>query len=284
MSLLSCLRDEYPPCRPLTVEVGVADRNFSNISDVEGIGVVPDTAPLKEIIKSMYMRLEDYSTGALIEQRTIATQGEEPFMQVAFNDSLSYGQYIVTVWGNPAKEPQIVGGGTTRYEFSPSDGSADDIFVCRDTITYTAGGEVPEILLRRTKGMLLVGTVNMPSYISTVRTSADGLSETVDENLSYSGSMDWSGSLPVSPADMSGQTVYTPILLPPSVKADATEIVSRYYSDGTLMQLVPGLKVNIERNKVTQLRYEWDDSQNVKIYINVDGEWEKVTSLDIVEQ
>lgn len=284
MGLLSCLRDEYPPCLPLTVEIGVADRNFSNISDVEGVGVVSDKAPLKEIVKSMCMRLEDYSTGALIEQRTITTQGEEPAMQVAFNDSLPYGQYIVTVWGNPAKEPQIVADGTARYEFNPSGGSADDLFVCRDTITYTAGGKVPEILLRRTKGMLLVGTVNMPSYISSVRMIANGLRETVDDNLSYSGSMDWSGTLPVASADISAPTVYTPILLPPSVKAGATEIVSRYYSDGTLMQLVSGVKVNIERNKVTQLRYEWDDSQNVKIYINVDGEWEKVTSLDIIEQ
>lgn len=285
LGLLSCLRDDIPHCRSLTVEFGIEDLNFQNQDVAEGVRPNDPSTPFNKIVSRLNLHLQNYSTGATIDRRTIVPEGDNPTFEVAFNDSLPYGDYIVTVWAN-ARESSLVTSpdGSSLYQFARYSGSGDndeDLFLCRDTVSYTPGGESPKVMLRRAKGLLLIETSKLPTSINSSRISATNLRAEVNENLQYSGAMGWDSTLPLAP---SGTITYTSALLPPSTATDATRLVTRYYDGEILRQITPEVNLTIERNKITRLKYEWDDNQSVTVYLLVDGEWERITSLDITEQ
>lgn len=283
-SLLSCLRDKHPQCGPLTVSLGIEDRNYSNINYFEDMNEASATVAFNKYVSKLYLRLEDYKTGAEIETRTIIPTGDSPTFSVTFNDSIPYGRYVVTAWGNILHEPTLNSAGESCYRFDPEDGNEEDLFVVRDTVDYQPGTLNPEVMLRRVKGLLNIQTVNLPSYIRTAAVSATNVREEVTEDLDYSGSVTWRHTRSLSGTQPEGSIVYISVLIPPSTATDATEVITRYYADGSLIQLTPSAKVTINRNQITELKYEWNDDQNVTVYININGEWEKVVSLDVNEQ
>lgn len=277
---MSCVRDEYPPCAPLTVEIDIEDRNFNNISDVPELEAIKPETPFGKLITHLYIRLEDPATGKAIEDLKIVPSAEGRTCNVAFNDSLPYGKYVVTAWGNTT-DGMSFSDGYDQFRFETQN---RDIFVCRDTVDYQPAAPIPAIRLKRTVGMLLAEVKGLPTYVKSAKITAYGLREYVDADLKYHGETDWAEQMRIEESGSYENMTLLPILLSPSVSEDATEVISRFYADENLLLAMPDIRVTLKRNSITRLRYEWKNDNIVNVYINVDGKWEQVTTLNVNEQ
>lgn len=277
----ACIRDEYPPCSALTVDIGIEDRNFSNISENPGVGIVGADASFADIISSLIVKLEDAETGETKETLCLEPGADDnQTCRAVFNDTLQYGKYVVTVWGN-ADVDFMQDKTDNIYRFEKQN---RDVFVCMDTVEYQPGSQIPVINLRRAVGMLLTEVKGLPSYVTDVRVSVSGLSLDVDRNLRYSGKTEWTERFPSGTAGGGSDMALLPMLISPSVRQTESEVVCRFYSGENLFLVVPDVKVTVERNRITPIRYEWNEDNTVMVFAFIDGQWEKITGLDVDEQ
>ena len=71
-----CIRDNIGPCPPLSVEVSVGDKNWSNIADVSAAGLaeaVDEGLPFKEYVSTVSYILRDISSDVVVASSGLYT-------------------------------------------------------------------------------------------------------------------------------------------------------------------------------------------------------------------
>ena len=129
--LVSCIRDELPPCPPLSLHVGVADYNYSNAGSFADEPIKPEQAPLSTYVKSLAWRIVDVQTGRVVAEQPVLPASDTA-CQATINlpADLPFGKYAVTVWGGLENETELP-------EVLPLD-EAGDPYLVSDTVQYDA--------------------------------------------------------------------------------------------------------------------------------------------------
>lgn len=273
-----CTGDDLPACPPLTVSVTVDDLNYSNYADISGEKGISVYTPFSEIIQDMEVTLQEFGTGKILEEYSIQTAGNEPICPISFTTNQP-GKYILTIWGNVSTRPSIQDN-ESLYKYAQTEDKS--IYVSRDTLEYVPGGNNPKIALKRVTGKLVVENTNLPSYLTEISMSGSNLSKEVSSTLKFSGSQNLSELFTITPSGTPEYRITS--ILPPSSPDNDTEITNQYLMGSNIIMTTEGVKVKIERNKITYLRYVWDDDLNMTIFLNVDGNWEQVSNMDVNEE
>ena len=104
MAMAGCIRDEYEPCPPLTIEVTVQDKNWSNIGEAvaEGLAAaVSEDLPFRDYVQSLTYELRDLSTGEIVSSAAAYPVSHDGLSEIlTFPESLPFGTYEINLWGN----------------------------------------------------------------------------------------------------------------------------------------------------------------------------------------
>lgn len=287
-ALTSCIRDNLEPCRPLTLMLDIEDRNFSNVDDIEGMTPVDKDDPFANPVPVVHARLTDAATGETVEEFTATPDPDDPMCEVAFSDSLEYKKYVVTVWGGCKEAPEYEACSSSTYTF-PTEGIPADVFVSRDTVVYEPCTPIHDMALKRVSGMLLVHNDRLPDVISSSQIDVSGIFSEVNSLLEYSGRTSCAFIFPFTIASSAGDTrsdrvatVQLPVA--PSAAGTTSAVINSYFVGPSQVYTAPKVDVQIERNKITELRYRWEGDQGTTVYQNVDGQWKRISDLGTSEQ
>ncbi len=293
-----CLRDNLEPCPPLSVTLTVKDKNYFNVDDAEQYGLmarVDENLPFRDYVATLYYVLRDAETGNIIvEQKNHEVGNDELTQQITFDETLPYGTYTLTVWGN-MKSDVPLGDDTTNAELEATDAANNDVYLGMLTIDYNYTQEQHTLALERTKGQLLIQAEGLPEHIDFSVKDITSVYSIINNRFEYS-----------NPIDVRTRTdwetaggIVTHTLLGPSEGTNASQL-SVYFlnkeevtgqesaseqdtqSEQTDRTIVPeDVNITLRRNELTVLRYVYDSQEGMKILILVNGQWEYIHDMEI---
>lgn len=291
-----CIRDEYLPCPPMTVEISVLDKNWSNIDEVQAAGLavaVDENLPMREYVQSLTYELRDLSTGKLVSVAPSYSISHDGMTEVlTFPESLPFGRYELTLWGNldvvtKAGSDQEGTASVTLHEDGGDE--ADQVYHFCGIFDYDYDRADFSAGLQRTVGCLLVDAVNLPAWIDYSEKDIEGVLGTVSKGMEYSDpvsvhtALDWGDNV---------SSMRTMTCLGPSASEDGTTVqisfrdsdgasglsgVTRAWPDELVSEPVD---ITLRRNELTVLKYDYD-VDGLHIYVLVDGEWTRVHDMVI---
>lgn len=283
----SCIREELPPCPPLHVDIVVKDKNYFNAAATDGLEPVrPEDLPFRDYVATLYYRLDDAETGEQVIERTnFAVTGDAQTYGLTLPESLPFGKYILTVWGNMHSERPLADD-ALYTEVTQSNAAENDIYVTVDTLDYTISRYAFTAELERAKGKLVVMAENMPQDVDFSTKDLDGIYRYIGRGLKYGGETAFhTDTLWTRPVEFS-----TGMLLCPSTGHEATTLDVNFYRTAAGAQQQPlapdDVQITMSRNEVTMVRYVYDDKgsgggDGFTIYIFVNGNWEEVHKMEI---
>lgn len=284
-SVNSCIRDRIEPCPPLSVWVGVTDKNYFNVNNIIMEEPVDESLPFNRYISKLHYSLKDYETGEIIvENEVIPQDNSDKTYHIKFCDCIPHGKYILTVFatGTSNDSPLVFDETGNNLQLHPENDENADSFLTTDTLVYDAWNYNFNVGLERAKGKLLVLIENMPSECTRITHLINNLYEIVTPHLNYEGFSFVKKSFLANDSDK--ESYLTETLLSPS----ANNIESDYSimfvnSEGTLLPESEhtGIKINMKRNKLTLIRYKYDSAGKLVISIFVNDQWEVIHGMEI---
>ena len=280
----SCVRDEVPPCPPLQVDIAVKDKNYFNVDKVELEERLSEELPLRDYVPTLYYRLsrvmEDGTGQMVVEKGVFTVEGEGTVHPVVFDESLPHGTYVITAWGglqdlSPLNEDR------TSIAFHPEHAEGDDIYFVNDTLVYDAWNYDYTAELERTKGKLIIQAVNLPAEVCFSDKTITNLYETLDAcTFRYSDQTEVKTLREWEP----GSEVVTKTVLSPSASEKGSLLGVNFYDKEERVQPVfspEKVKITMERNALTVLRYVYNGAGDFTIYILVNDNWEEIHGMEI---
>lgn len=119
----SCIRDSIPPCPPLQVTLTVKDKNYFNIDDAVKLGLMERKAenlPFRDYVSTLYYIVHDAEGKVVAEQKNTLVDNDDQTQLITLPESLPYGKYTLTVWGN-MKSDEPLGEDATTAEMEAVD-------------------------------------------------------------------------------------------------------------------------------------------------------------------
>lgn len=280
--LASCIRDNLDDCPPLHVEIGVKDKNYFNVDNVDMEERRSDSLAFREYVPTLLYILRDAETGEVVEEQGVfPVEGDGKTVPVDFCPCLPHGKYILTVWGGLDDLSQL-SPDHLSLELHRDRQQGGDVYLVSDTLLYDAYNYDYRVELERTKGKLIVQAEDMPGSYNLVYIDVDGLDGKVNSNFKYSGETDVYDkvSIPLKP------NVSTSTLLAPSVKENGSVLdvdFTHSTPSSNDMELSPDdVCITMRRNMITVLRYVWDaDKNGFTVYMLVNDNWEQVHGMEI---
>lgn len=277
----SCIRDEIQPCPPLQVQIVVKDKNYFNADKVGMEERRSEELPFREYVPTLYYTLRDASTGKVMEKADVFRVPDDgATFIVTFNPDLPFGTYIITVWGG-LKDDTPTNDDPAFMILHAEQAEGEDIYLTSDTLLYDARNNDYTVALERTKGKLIIQATGLPAGVDFSDKDIGGLFQNVDNAFNYSGTT--SVHTQTGWSETSG--IVTRTLLAPSQKENGSRVeVHLYGSQTRAMSVLTPQTVNItmERNKLTALRYVYDDSTGgFTIYILLDDAWSVIYEMEI---
>lgn len=276
-SVSSCVYEDLQECPPLRITVDILDRNYFNVDEVALEARVPDTLPLTSYFTTIQWTLRDAATGEIVDESgIIPLTGTPDCFTPDIDDDLPFGDYVFTVWAG-MRSLGPLNDDNSEIAFHPDNGEGRDVFLTNDTIEYSY--EQPEhlVLLERTKGKLIIESVNLPEEINSSIKVVTGLYGTDDREFNYSGETVLDKEIYF---EQSGRLV-TKTVVAPSIDEESSTISMTYNGPG--MTLVPkDVDLTIHRNELTVLRYVWvPEDDDFEIFKLVNDRWESVNRMEL---
>lgn len=277
----ACIRDEVPPCPPLSVKLEVKDKNYFNIKHADGLEPrLADNLPFSEYIPTLYYRLSDAKTGEVIEsQGVFKVEGKENLFELPIcGTCLPHGKYVVTVWGGLNEDTALLGDGT-KLNLHPDHKMGDDVFLANDTLVYDYQHSDYVMQMERTKGKLLVQVEGLSQghYIADLH--IDKLFGSLTNNWDYNNDV----SVEMHHEEDLSEDGKTKMgfFLAPSV-AEKESVLSAEMSLKGESEKLPQKDVCITmfRNELTILRYIFDNGK-LEIYLKINDNWEIIKSMEL---
>ena len=285
MVLAGCIRDEIMPCPPLSIEITVADKNWSNIAEVEAAGFAvakDENLPFSEYVSTITYELKNIATGEIVSAEpaySISHDGKSEIL--TFPESLPFGIYEFSVWGNLEPGTKSDGLSDTIVLHQDAKEEAREVYHYTavlnydyDKASYTAG-------LKRTVGCLLVDATNLPSRINFSKKEISGVMSQVSKGLEYSEPVSIFTELDWEDAKSNMRTM---TCLGPSPSRNGTEVTVRFYDMDSSCSSSPyevsadPVDVTVERNMLTVLKYDYDgDGFHISVLVN--DKWETLHGM-----
>lgn len=284
----SCIRDKVPPCPPLKVMIGVKDKNYFNIESVERLTgldkVVDENLPFGSYVEKLFYVLYDVETGEVVVERHLHdVEGNAGLATAYIPEDLPFGKYVMVVWGNINSETAILDDGKfTTYNLHMGGVEGYDVYMTSDTLVYDYAHADYTVELERVKGKLLIEAVGFPAEVGYSEKIIHGVSDYVNHEFEYSSDATILTTQYEWPAHTN---VVTDTYLAPAVKENGVNVGVELFSDpsggGTNIKL-EDVKIDMNRNEITVLRYDYDDiSGSVEISILLDDGWDVVNNMDV---
>lgn len=285
----SCIRDKVPPCPPLKVMIGVKDKNYFNIESVEKLTgldkVVDENLPFRSYVEKLFYVLYDVETGDVVVERHLHdVEGDANLATAYIPEDLPFGTYAMVVWGNINSEIAILDDGKfTTYNLHMGGVEGYDVYMSSDTLVYDYAHADYTVELERVKGKLLIEAVGFPIEVGYSEKSIRGVSDYVNNEFEYSSN----AAILTTQYEWPVRThvVTDTYLAPAAVKENGVNVGVELFSDpsggGTNIKL-EDVKIDMNRNEITVLRYDYDDiSGSVEISILLDDGWDVVNNMDV---
>ena len=192
--LTGCVREDIEPCPPLSVMIGVKDKNYSNIDEVEkNTGLdhrVDENQSFRSYIQKLYYSLTNVETNEVVFTRHLhEVQGDNQLATAYIPEDLPFGTYAITVWGNIDNETPVQDNGR-YYTMHTNEVEGYDVYMTNDTLTYDYENANYTVELERVKGKLIVQGVDLPPEIRWSRKEITHLSMYAGRHGLYAGSGD----------------------------------------------------------------------------------------------
>lgn len=291
----SCIRDSIPPCPPLQVTLTVKDKNYFNIDDAVKLGLMERKAenlPFRDYVSTLYYIVHDAEGKVVAEQKNTLVDNDDQTQLVTLPESLPYGKYTLTVWGN-MKSDEPLGEDATTAEMEAVGAAANDIYLASATFDYRYGNEEHLLAMERTKGDLLIKAEGIPDNIDFSTKDIQDIYNFVDNGFQYSTltdihtELDWqeirseikSETLMCPSPSYEGSTLSVMFI---DKSAAGTQGRATYHPT-----LEPqDVNVTMGRNEITILKYVYVDEGgsgegDFEIYLRVNDNWELLHGMEL---
>ncbi len=291
----SCIRDSIPPCPPLQVTLTVKDKNYFNIDDAVKLGLMERKAenlPFRDYVSTLYYIVHDAKGKVVAEQKNTLVDNDDQTQLITLPESLPYGKYTLTVWGN-MKSDEPLGEDATTAEMEAVGAAANDIYLASATFDYRYGNEEHLLAMERTKGDLLIKAEGIPDNIDFSTKDIQDIYNFVDNGFQYSTltdihtELDWQEIR----SEIKSETLMCPS---PSYEGSTLSVMfidkSAAGSQGraTYYPTLEPQDVNITmgRNEITILKYVYVDEGgsgegDFEIYLRVNDNWELLHGMEL---
>lgn len=291
----SCIRDSIPPCPPLQVTLTVKDKNYFNIDDAVKLGLMERKAenlPFRDYVSTLYYIVHDAKGKVVAEQKNTLVDNDDQTQLITLPESLPYGKYTLTVWGN-MKSDEPLGEDATTAEMEAVGAAANDIYLASATFDYRYGNEEHLLAMERTKGDLLIKTEGIPDNIDFSTKDIQDIYNFVDNGFQYSTltdihtELDWqeirseikSETLMCPSPSYEGSTLSVMLI---DKSAAGSQGRAAYYPT-----LEPqDINITMGRNEITILKYVYVDEGgsgegDFEIYLRVNDNWELLHGMEL---
>ena len=291
----SCIRDSIPPCPPLQVTLTVKDKNYFNIDDAVKLGLMERKAenlPFRDYVSTLYYIVHDAEGKVVAEQKNTLVDNDDQTQLITLPESLPYGKYTLTVWGN-MKSDEPLGEDATTAEMEAVGAAANDIYLASATFDYRYGNEEHLLAMERTKGNLLIKAEGIPDNIDFSTKDIQDIYNFVDNGFQYSTltdihtELDWQEIR----SEIKSETLMCPS---PSYEGSTLSVMfidkSAAGTQGraTYHPTLEPQDVNITmgRNEITILKYVYVDEGgsgegDFEIYLRVNDNWELLHGMEL---
>lgn len=291
----SCIRDSIPPCPPLQVTLTVKDKNYFNIDDAVKLGLMERKAenlPFRDYVSTLYYIVHDADGKVVAEQKNTLVDNDDQTQLITLPESLPYGKYTLTVWGN-MKSDEPLGEDATTAEMEAVGAAANDIYLASATFDYRYGNEEHLLAMERTKGDLLIKAEGIPDNIDFSTKDIQDIYNFVDNGFQYSTltdihtELDWQEIR----SEIKSETLMCPS---PSYEGSTLSVMfidkSAAGTQGraTYHPTLEPQDVNITmgRNEITILKYVYVDEGgsgegDFEIYLRVNDNWELLHGMEL---
>lgn len=291
----SCIRDSIPPCPPLQVTLTVKDKNYFNIDDAVKLGLMERKAenlPFRDYVSTLYYIVHDAEGKVVAEQKNTLVDNDDQTQLITLPESLPYGKYTLTVWGN-MKSDEPLGEDATTAEMEAVGAAANDIYLASATFDYRYGNEEHLLAMERTKGDLLIKTEGIPDNIDFSTKDIQDIYNFVDNGFQYSTltdihtELDWQEIR----SEIKSETLMCPS---PSYEGSTLSVMfidkSAAGSQGRAAYyptLEPqDVNITMGRNEITILKYVYVDEGgsgegDFEIYLRVNDNWELLHGMEL---
>lgn len=291
----SCIRDSIPPCPPLQVTLTVKDKNYFNIDDAVKLGLMERKAenlPFCDYVSTLYYIVHDAEGKVVAEQKNALVDNDNQTQLITLPESLPYGKYTLTVWGN-MKSDEPLGEDATTAEMEAVGAAANDIYLASATFDYRYGNEEHLLAMERTKGNLLIKAEGIPDNIDFSTKDIQDIYNFVDNGFQYSTltdihtELDWQEIR----SEIKSETLMCPS---PSYEGSTLSVMfidkSAAGSQGRAAYyptLEPqDINITMGRNEITILKYVYVDEGgsgegDFEIYLRVNDNWELLHGMEL---
>lgn len=291
----SCIRDSIPPCPPLQVTLTVKDKNYFNIDDAVKLGLMERKAenlPFRDYVSTLYYIVHDAEGKVVAEQKNTLVDNDDQTQLITLTESLPYGKYTLTVWGN-MKSDEPLGEDATTAEMEAVGAAANDIYLASATFDYRYGNEKHTLAMERTKGNLLIKAEGVPDNIDFSTKDIQDIYNFVDNGFQYSTltdihtELDWQEIR----SEIKSETLMCPS---PSYEGSTLSVMfidkSAAGTQGraTYHPTLEPQDVNITmgRNEITILKYVYvneggSGEGDFEIYLRINDNWELLHDMEL---
>lgn len=291
----SCIRDSIPPCPPLQVTLTVKDKNYFNIDDAVKLGLMERKAenlPFRDYVSTLYYIVHDAEGKVVAEQKNTLVDNDDQTQLITLPESLPYGKYTLTVWGNMKSDEPLDEDATTA-EMEAVGAAANDIYLASAMFDYRYGNEEHSLAMERTKGNLLIKAEGIPDNIDFSTKDIQDIFNFVDNGFHYSSltdihtELDWQDIR----SEIKSETLMCPS---PSYEGSTLSVMfidkSAAGSQGRAAYyptLEPqDINITMGRNEITILKYVYVDEGgsgegDFEIYLRVNDNWELLHDMEL---
>lgn len=286
MSFTSCVRENLDQCPPLRINIEVKDKNYFNVDQTAPEEKQDENQSFRLFVPSLSYRLsrlnDDGTQQVIIEEKGFGVEGDGLTYPVSFDPDMPFGKYVFTVWGGMKKRGEL---NLDKNELllHPEHSQGDDVYQVCDTLVYDEKHYCYTSEMERTKGKLVIWTENLPAGYHLMDAEVSQLYGIVNPSFQYSEETSVFHESEIE----AGSKTKASIFLAPSFLKDESVVDVKFYKNssegagGSSSVLSPDdVKVSMERNKITVLRYVYDSDRNrFTIYMKVNDNWEEIHGM-----